>query len=228
MKNAIKLLADAGKSSAFGLAASGRVLRGMVLLFVSGLMSGVSQSLGAKTGNIAISGSNAEIVAGVLGDQTPNMTLGQLVAAELLAAPDALFVDIDLGTRTVKTKLAANAPTLTSSSAEITFDEPSKRVSSVTMNLVEAGTDITDAGANVEDSVKPTFSLSSLISRLEDSFLGPIGVDRDLNNAHIIVDQAQGKVIIVRAASMPAVNSPVATATQTFDVAGGVTRLPFE
>lgn len=195
MKNVIKLLADAGKSSAFGLAASGRVLRGSVLLIVSGLMAGVSHSLGAKSLGVrpSISAGIANptsIDDAVLNPVTPTGSLGSIVQSIILASPDEMVCVVDLRARVVHSRPAAgvNAVALIDAVANTTLLSALKPLEDKRVTIfIEAGE--TDAAAALADfasflttlnplprvSFAPaglqSRSVSSLVSAIEDDFI---------------------------------------------------------
>lgn len=205
----VKLLADAGKSSAFGLAASGRVLRGLLLLIVSGLMSGVSHSLGAKALGIRVpdSWNNPDDVdERVLNPTTPSGSLGTIVQSILAAEANAMVVTVDLHARKVHSRPAVgvnavaliDAVTGTSIIGVLkAYDD--KRVT-VWIDNAATGPFAIDASSLTNHEIiaqEPQVlsrSVAALISALEDDYESPIDATPGYPNASILAFGGYGRV----------------------------------
>lgn len=182
----------------------------------------------AKTGNVTTTGGTSDsIKAAVMGDLTPNLTLGQVVANALGGSEDDLVVTIDLENRTVKVKgtaSAADLPAHGAHGAEFTLDDDTKKVAPWT------GAGLAEIIAISNTAAKPQRSLASLISAIEDA-----ETNEEIAFAkRIVVDQVNEKVIVYNgdvdtldfvdfdaAADLAAFEAPV-------EVSGGVTHGPFE
>lgn len=153
----------------------------------------------AKVGNVSpTGGASTAIISAVMGDLTPNLTLGQLVAAALSGTEDNVVVDIDLSARTVRVLAAAasgDLPAHGTYGADFTLDDTSKKVAPWT-GVGES----TVIGLSNATS-KPQRSLASMISAVEDAVAAGV-LDPD-KYMRVFVDQVTGKVRVVSDSDTP-------------------------
>ncbi len=181
----------------------------------------------AKTGDIGATGTGTGVVQSVMGDQTPEMTLGAAVAASLAGSSDELQVVIDLAARTAKVfGPAVNATNNDDAIGIFTQDDPTKKVTGWTGS--GANEPLNDV-ANVTS--KPARSMASLVSAIEDM----VATSPALAGAVIAVDQLGERVKVyspgttVADVFIPDAPPPLlATVTQTIAQSDGTVRNAFE
>lgn len=184
----------------------------------------------AKAGDITATGTDADIKAAVQGDLTPELTLGAVAAAALSGSDDPLNIAVDLLAGTVKVYGPAAMDDVNFSASEpgeavFTLDDATKKVAPWTGS--GASTDLT---ALANDTAKPSRSMASLVSVLEDAIRAGLDPTTNPTATLIVVSQDNLKVgALDRAHVEDNVSAtPLATFTQVVPTAGGHIRGLFE
>lgn len=141
----------------------------------------------AKSGDITAAGASEPIKSAILGDITPEMTLGQVAAASLSGSSAKLQVEVDPQTRVVRVNTPDPDDAADPSGDAVAVFEPDTDGKTTSWT----GTGLATLIPVVNAQSKRSLSLASLVSALEDKLL-------ELGLTHkIFVDQVTEKVSVI-------------------------------